>query len=297
MLKRQRKYFVGAFPFYNTQNTQLYSLIHCTSHIEGFKLYKPVAWKSFGGKSSTKDTHGGQYQLSFDFGNEGFLVPATDESCFFVTDIAKYLQKSFSGQKNVPLESLWQLLDYHPIFPSDGFRQEIRNELKNTYGAIFSTAVDSKDGKIRSNGEEGRWNISPEKLREIYPKGYVRLGKFVPNGMAIAYLKSGEQRKIETGIFSTIGRRKDGSMIESDTTEERVFLPGTQWDIILHNATYHGSQLLNKVLGEIRQMKQASGTYKYKRLDMSKSAVRDKVSHAQTSEELNHLFDTDGFFV
>lgn len=105
---------------------------------------------------------------------------------------------------------------------------------------------------IRSNGEEGRWNISPEKLREIYPKGYVRLGKFVPNGMAIAYLKSGEQKKIETGIFSTIGRRKDGSIIESDTTEERAFLPGTQWDIILHNATYHGSQLLNKVLGEKR---------------------------------------------
>ena len=47
----------------------------------------------------------------------------------------------------------------------------------------------------------------------------------------------------------------------------------------------------------IRQMKQASGTYKFKRLDMSKSAIRDKVSHAQTSEELNHLFDTDGFFV
>lgn len=47
----------------------------------------------------------------------------------------------------------------------------------------------------------------------------------------------------------------------------------------------------------IRQMKQASGTCKFKRLDMSKSAVRDKVSHAQTSEELDHIFDTDGFFV
>lgn len=105
---------------------------------------------------------------------------------------------------------------------------------------------------IRSNGEEGRWNISPEKLREIYPKGYVRLGKFVPNGMAIAYLKSGEQKKVEAGVFSTIGRRKDGSIIEGDITEERAFLPGTQWDLISHNATYHGSQLLNKVLGEKR---------------------------------------------
>ena len=47
----------------------------------------------------------------------------------------------------------------------------------------------------------------------------------------------------------------------------------------------------------IRQMKQASGTYKFKRLDMSKSAIRDKITHAQTNEELNHLFDTDGFFV
>ena len=138
VLKGQRRYFVGAFPFYNTQNSQLYSLIHCTSNIEGFKLYKQVAWKTFGGKSSTKDTHGDQLQLTFDFNNDGFFAPATDESCFFVTDIAKYLQRSFAGQSNVPLDSLWQLLDYHPIFPSEGFRKEIRAELKNTYGATFS---------------------------------------------------------------------------------------------------------------------------------------------------------------
>ena len=138
VLKGQRRYFVGAFPFCNTQNSQLYSLIHCTSNIEGFKLYKQVAWKTFGGKSSTKDTHGDQLQLTFDFNNDGFFAPATDESCFFVTDIAKYLQRSFAGQSNVPLDSLWQLLDYHPIFPSEGFRKEIRAELKNTYGATFS---------------------------------------------------------------------------------------------------------------------------------------------------------------
>lgn len=147
VLKGQRRYFVGAFPFFNTQNSQLYSLIHCTSNIEGFKLYKQVAWKTFGGKSSTKDTHGDQLQLTFDFNNDGFFAPATDESCFFVTDIAKYLQKSFVGQSNVPLDSLWQLLDYHPIFPSEGFRKEIRNELKNTYGATFSQIINPATGK------------------------------------------------------------------------------------------------------------------------------------------------------
>lgn len=105
-LKGRRRYFVGAFPFYNTRNSQLYSLIHCTSNIEGFKLYKQAAWKTFGGRSSSKDTHGNQYQLSFDFNNDGFIAPITDESYFFVTDIAKYLQKSFSGRSDVPLESL-----------------------------------------------------------------------------------------------------------------------------------------------------------------------------------------------
>ena len=147
VLKGQRRYFVGAFPFCNTQNSQLYSLIHCTSNIEGFKLYKQVAWKMFGGKSSTKDTHGDQLQLTVDFHNDGFFAPATDESCFFVTDIAKYLQKSFTGQSNVLLDSLWQLLDYHPIFPSEGFRKEIRDELKNTYGATFSKIMNPTTGK------------------------------------------------------------------------------------------------------------------------------------------------------
>lgn len=146
-LKGQRRYFVASFPFFNTQNSQLYSLIHCTSNIEGFKLYKTTAWKTFGGKSSTKDTHGDQLQLTFDFNNDGFFAPATDESCFFATDIAKYLQKSFAGQSNVPLDSLWQVLDYHPIFPSEGFRKEIRYELKNTYGATFIQIKNPVTGK------------------------------------------------------------------------------------------------------------------------------------------------------
>lgn len=146
VLKGQRRYFVGAFPFFNSRNSKLYSLIHCTSHIEGFKLYKQVAWKTFGGRSSTKDRHGEQYQLSFGLDNEDFLTPVTDESCFYVSDIAKYLQKLFSSQSDVPLDSLWQSLEYHPVFPSDGFRKEIRSELKNTYGATFNTVVNHVDG-------------------------------------------------------------------------------------------------------------------------------------------------------
>ena len=47
----------------------------------------------------------------------------------------------------------------------------------------------------------------------------------------------------------------------------------------------------------IRMGKDPSGKNRFKRLDMSKSAIRDKVSRAMTTDELDHIFDTDGFFM
>ena len=44
----------------------------------------------------------------------------------------------------------------------------------------------------------------------------------------------------------------------------------------------------------IRMSKDAVGNHKFKRLDMSKTAIRDKVSHAINTDELDHIFDTDG---
>ena len=46
----------------------------------------------------------------------------------------------------------------------------------------------------------------------------------------------------------------------------------------------------------IRMGKDPAGKNRFKRLDMSKSAIRDKVSHAMTNDELDHIFDTDEFF-
>ena len=39
-----------------------------------------------------------------------------------------------------------------------------------------------------------------------------------------------------------------------------------------------------------------AGNKRFKRLDMSKSAIRDKVLKAMTNDEINHIFDTDGAF-
>ena len=44
----------------------------------------------------------------------------------------------------------------------------------------------------------------------------------------------------------------------------------------------------------IRMSKDAARKHKFKRLDMSKTAIRDKVSHAINTDELDHIFDTDG---
>lgn len=103
---------------------------------------------------------------------------------------------------------------------------------------------------IRSNGEEGRWRIGKDTMENIYKKGYIRLGTFTDKGMALTYLANGEQKKVENGVFKIIGHREDGSVIEGEMETARTFIPGTQWDIPSHNATYFGSQLLNKVLGE-----------------------------------------------
>lgn len=132
--RKQNDYHVAAFPFFNVNNAIVYNLIHCTGHIQGFKLYKKTAWQVFGGKSSTKNTHGREDQYVMDFSGTGVQATSTDEYCYYVKDIAEYLQKAFAGQ-TVSLDEIWAALDEHPIFPSEGFRKEIKQVLTTYYGA------------------------------------------------------------------------------------------------------------------------------------------------------------------
>ena len=106
---------------------------------------------------------------------------------------------------------------------------------------------------LRSNGEEGRWQISQEQLSEKMKNGYVRLGKFDSvGGMSISYLKRNEQNKVESGIFQVIGRREDGSIITSEAEEKQKRVCGTQWRIASHNAGTYGSAMLLNIFGTKR---------------------------------------------
>ena len=146
-LKGQRRYYVAAYPFYNTQNSQMYSLIHCTSNPVGFELYKRTAWQTFGNHSSNKNTHGHENQLMLDLEGSGAITTQTDESCFNVYDIVKYIQYRFAGKTGVLLEDIYLPLESHPIFPANGYRTQIREALKSEYGAKFNIVKNPVTGK------------------------------------------------------------------------------------------------------------------------------------------------------
>lgn len=113
----------------------VYDLVHCTSHEKGFTLFKSTAWKTFDDRSSGKNRHGEENQLTFDFLGGNIYKPIEDEYCYDMNSIASYVQKNFCGRKNVPLEDIWNLLKKHPVFPTDGYKVKIKNILKHDFGA------------------------------------------------------------------------------------------------------------------------------------------------------------------
>lgn len=104
---------------------------------------------------------------------------------------------------------------------------------------------------MQNDNIEGCWQTSPDKLRVLIDKGFVKLGRFTSdNTMAISYLKRGEQQKVESGFYQITGRRSDNSIIVNDDIQDAPFLPGTQWNIPSHNAKQHGTMLLSSIIGK-----------------------------------------------
>lgn len=145
-----RKYYISSFPFFNQKNAIVYDLIHCTGNINGFRLFKKCAWQTFDGKSSTKKTRGNENQLMFNLDGGGNFYAPTDEYCYYIKDIAEFLQTHFNGMSRVPINDVWKLLYSHPIFPSDGFKQQIKKKLNQLYGAkICKCTIDFADSNRR----------------------------------------------------------------------------------------------------------------------------------------------------
>lgn len=97
---------------------------------------------------------------------------------------------------------------------------------------------------IRKDGQEGRWQINPSALRALLSDGSARLGKWNGERTTPYYLKLGERRKVQEGVFKVIGHRADGSVITDATDYEASFVPTDVWRISSHDAGNSGSRLI-----------------------------------------------------
>ena len=97
-------------------------------------------------------------------------------------------------------------------------------------------------------GEEGRWQISPERLREQLAEGTaaLRSADSTTGAASIVYLKGGDLSKIRSGAVQVVGREADGRVIVGDTITLRR--PKTMWLMDSHDASAHGTALLSRFL-------------------------------------------------
>jgi len=101
-----------------------------------------------------------------------------------------------------------------------------------------------------TSGVEGRWGIGPEKARELYGLGALRLGKVVEaqGKFPMSYLSSGIMEKVASGEIKTTGRRPDGTLIVKYPDQTKVTQPKSVWKMPGHNAGEYGSKLVNQLL-------------------------------------------------
>ena len=108
---------------------------------------------------------------------------------------------------------------------------------------------------IRKDGTEGRWQVSPDTLKDYLTEGRVKIGGNLSKGHTVYYLKPGEWKKVQDGEYETLGIGDDGALIlsENEFSNENVLaIPSTQWSIPSHDATQYGSRLLIKIIPQRR---------------------------------------------
>lgn len=129
--------YLASFPFFSRKNGLIYNLIFCTHHVEGIKLFKQKAWNAFGNRSSTKKCCNNNGQLHFELQNEKpriVEIDEHDEDCYYIKDVADYIFNKYIERAGVSMNEVYSDLDVHPVFPTDGYKREIKRELKERYG-------------------------------------------------------------------------------------------------------------------------------------------------------------------
>ena len=105
---------------------------------------------------------------------------------------------------------------------------------------------------MRSNGEDGRWSVGHDTLRELLADGYVKVGTKNPtNGLwTINYLIAKDIQRLKDGEIVSSGKDENGvHILDYLDVSSRLRTPKTVWNLGSHDATEHGKTFLTSFLG------------------------------------------------
>lgn len=103
---------------------------------------------------------------------------------------------------------------------------------------------------MTADGREARWRTGVEVANRRLAKGLLRLGRTAKkeNGWSVLTVNEGTEKRIETGEIEVTGYDDNGSAQLLEKYGGSLRSPKTVWNKISHNAGWHGSKLLAKIL-------------------------------------------------
>ena len=104
---------------------------------------------------------------------------------------------------------------------------------------------------IKSNGDEGRWQLQSDTVMERIGKGTVKASPKNDGSWIIQYLNEGALKEIANGTLVLVGRDQNGAMIVERKSSKSVAAKSI-WNKVSHDATAHGTNLIAKIIGGSR---------------------------------------------
>lgn len=104
---------------------------------------------------------------------------------------------------------------------------------------------------IKSNGDEGRWQLQGETVMERIGQGTAKASPKNDGSWIIQYLNEGALKEIANGTLVLVGRDQNGAMIVERKSSKSVAAKSI-WNKVSHDATAHGTNLIAKIIGGSR---------------------------------------------
>ncbi len=233
------------------------------------------------------------------------ILFANNDDCY--NRLLAYAEKTFHNmnddyrRKIVGLDEKFikkynDIISNGDIVSKHNFRlPETINVMREPDGKVYDDhlfADDDGHARIKLNGWEDAV-LEEERARGDYVC-WLRNPPRKPWSLCIPY-ETGSGQRSTYPDFVVIRRDSDGEYVV-DILEPH---DQTRVDNLGKAKAFASYAKQNPGLGRIqliRKVKDAAGKDRFKRLDMAKSAVCDKVMKVMSDDELNHIFDTDGFF-